>query len=64
MDNLWNYDPDAGWADYGDANFLGFDDVEIEEIGVSQYRKPLELSSTEYLLRNKKYELIKQEEIL
>ncbi len=26
--------------------------------------KPLELSSTEYLLRNKKCELIKQEEIL
>ena len=41
MDNLWNYDPDAGWADYGDSDFIGMEDIEIEEIGVTQYRKPL-----------------------
>ncbi len=41
IDNLWNYDPDAGWADYGDSDFIGMEDIEIEEIGVSQYRKPL-----------------------
>jgi hypothetical protein len=41
IDNLWNYDPDAGWADYGDSDSIGFEDIEIEEIGVSQYRKPL-----------------------
>ena len=41
IDNLWNYDPDAGWADYGDSDSIGFEDIEIEEIGVTQYRKPL-----------------------
>jgi hypothetical protein len=41
IDNLWNYDPDAGWADYGDSDFIGMEDIVIEEIGVSQYRKPL-----------------------
>ena len=41
MDNFWNYDPDAGWSDYGDSDFIGFDDTEIEEIPLSEYRKPL-----------------------
>ena len=41
LDNFWNYDPDAGWADYGDSEFIALEDVEIEEVGLSQYRKPL-----------------------
>ena len=41
MDNLWSYDPDAGWADYGDSDFIGMEDIEIEELGLSEYRKPL-----------------------
>ena len=41
LDNFWNYDPDAGWADYGDSNFIGMEDIEIQEVGLSEYRKPL-----------------------
>jgi hypothetical protein len=41
LNNFWNYDPDAGWADYGDSDFIGMEDIEIEEIGLSEYRKPL-----------------------
>jgi hypothetical protein len=41
IDNLWNYDPDAGWVDYGDSDFIGMEDIEIEELGLSEYRKPL-----------------------
>jgi hypothetical protein len=41
MNDFWNYDPDAGWSDYGDSEFLGYEDNEIEEIGLSEYRKPL-----------------------
>jgi hypothetical protein len=41
MNDFWSYDPDAGWSDYGDSEFLGFDDTEIEEIELSEYRKPL-----------------------
>jgi hypothetical protein len=41
LNNFWNYDPDAGWSDYGDSDFIGMEDIEIEEIGLSEYRKPL-----------------------
>jgi hypothetical protein len=41
LDNFWSYDPDAGWADYGDSEFISLDDVEVEEVGLSEYRKPL-----------------------
>jgi hypothetical protein len=41
LNNFWNYDPDAGWADYGDSDFIRMEDIEIEEIGLSEYRKPL-----------------------
>ena len=39
--DIWNYDPDAGSTDYGDSNFLGMEDIEIQEVGLSEYRKPL-----------------------
>jgi hypothetical protein len=41
MNDFWNYDPDAGWSDYGDSESLGYEDNEIEEIPLSEYRKPL-----------------------
>lgn len=41
LHNFWNYDPDAGWADYGDSDFIGFEDTEVSEIALSEYRKPL-----------------------
>jgi hypothetical protein len=41
LDNFWNYDPDAGWSDYGDSDFIALEDVEVEEVGLSQYYKPL-----------------------
>jgi hypothetical protein len=39
--DIWNYDPDAGSADYGDSDFIGMSDIEIQEVGLSEYRKPL-----------------------
>jgi hypothetical protein len=41
MADIWQYDPDAGSTDYGDSNFLGMEDIEIQEVGLSEYRKPL-----------------------
>jgi len=41
MVDIWQYDPDAGSADYGDSNFIGMEDIEIQEVGLSEYRKPL-----------------------
>jgi hypothetical protein len=43
MGDFWKYDPDAGWTDYGDNDFLGFDDTNIEGVSLSQFRKPLVL---------------------
>ncbi len=39
--DIWQYDPDAGSADYGDSDFIGMSDIEIQEVGLSEYRKPL-----------------------
>jgi hypothetical protein len=39
--DIWQYDPDAGSADYGDSDFIGMSDIEIQEVGFSEYRKPL-----------------------
>jgi hypothetical protein len=39
--DIWLYDPDAGSADYGDSDFIGMSDIEIQEVGLSEYRKPL-----------------------
>ena len=39
--DIWQYDPDAGSTDYGDSDFLGMSDIEIQEVGLSEYRKPL-----------------------
>jgi hypothetical protein len=41
LDNFWNYDPDAGWADYGDSEFIALEDVEIDEPALTEYHKPL-----------------------
>lgn len=41
LDNFWNYDPDAGWADYGDSQFIALEDVEIDEPALTEYHKPL-----------------------
>ena len=41
MNDFWRWDPDAGWADYGDTDSLGFEDSQIEEVPVTEYRKPL-----------------------
>jgi hypothetical protein len=41
LDNFWNYDPDAGWADYGDSEFIALEDVEIDEPTLTEYHKPL-----------------------
>ncbi len=39
--DIFRYDPDAGSADYGDSDFIGMSDIEIQEVGLSEYRKPL-----------------------
>jgi len=39
--DIWQYDPDAGSADYGDSDFIGMSDIEIQEVGLTEYRKPL-----------------------
>jgi hypothetical protein len=39
--DIWQYDPDAGSADYGDSDFIGMSDIEIQEVALSEYRKPL-----------------------
>lgn len=41
MNDFWRWDPDAGWADYGDTDSLGFEDSQIEEVPVTEYYKPL-----------------------
>jgi len=39
--DIWQYDPDAGSSDYGDSDFIGMSDIEIQEVGLSEYHKPL-----------------------
>lgn len=41
MDDFWSYDPDSGFVDYGDSDFIAYEDTEIEEVSIGPYRKPL-----------------------